>query len=64
MDYLNPLNWFKKSEPSAAPAVPSPAPVAPMTQAAGRRRHRATKKGGKRHAKKGGTMHAGRRHRK
>jgi hypothetical protein len=50
MEYLNPLNWFKKSEPGAvapATAAPAPAPVAPITQAAGRRR-RHTKKAGRR----------------
>ena len=49
MEYLNPLNWFKKSEPTGVPQ-PAPAPIAPVTQAAGRRR-RHTKKGGKRHRK-------------
>ena len=56
MEYLNPLNWFKKSEPTGVPQ-PAPAPVAPVTQAAGRRR-----RGSRRHAKKAGRRHRTRKH--
>lgn len=63
MSWLNPLNWFKKEEPSysAAPLSPGatavPSPAGPMESYAGRRRRR----GGK--TMKAGQK-AGRRHRK
>ena len=62
MSWLNPLNWFKKEEPSysAAPLSPGatapPSPAGPMESYAGRRRRH--------HKKAGQTMKAGRRYRK
>ncbi len=66
MSWLNPLNWFKKEEPSSsyAPLSPGatapPSPAGPMETYAGRRRRnrRKTMKAGQE------TMKAGRRHRR
>lgn len=65
MSFLNPLNWFKKEEPSTAAAsfssntaVAPPSPAGPMPSYAGRRRRRSGKtmkagqKAGRRHRRK------------